>query len=81
MLKYLACHCILTSLFVIRDKGHNMQLLLGKNVFEVRVYQTKINHFELCHVNNNHSCDICLCTDKSFPEQQPYQSNASSSLC
>ncbi len=41
--------------------------------------QVDINHFELCHVNNNHY-DISLCTDGSLPREPPYQSSASSSL-
>ncbi len=90
MLNYLACHCILTSLFLflwIKDitaiTGAKMYLkrednLLFPTDFELSI-KTKINQFELCHVNNNHY-DICLCTDRSFPEQQPYQSNTASSF-
>ena len=82
MFNYLALSLYFDKpVFVFLDKRHKsyywakMYLkrednLLFSTEFELSI-KTKSNQFELCHVNNNHY-DICLCTDASFPEQQPY---------
>ncbi len=75
--------------FVVLDKGQRnyywAKMLLKQeadvvfpNDCQLHI-QPSINHFELCHVNNNHY-DISLSTDGSLSTMLPYQGSVSTSL-